>query len=274
MSYQNVSVLQTAINPSIASGIDSAAYQSYAALANISNVIQVSDETQNAFICTTFQFTHQPTLLNAPEYVPSQNVNNTDYDIAHSNRFIINGQELIIETAEQMAHYHVNMAAFIQLGRWFDTLRDYGIYDNTRIIVAADHGHNQGHIQQLILGDGSDQLRRLEQYFPLLLFKDFNSTEFTISKDFMTNADVPTLATQNLISAPINPFTGKEITNNEKYAHDQFIIASNNWDINTNNGNVYLPERWASVHDDLWNPENWTFYDEEIVLTEHELPEQ
>lgn len=51
---------------------------------------------------------------------------------------------------------------------------------------------------------------------PLLLVKDFNSKEFTISNEFMTNADTPTLAVDNLIRNPINPFTGRVINNDEK----------------------------------------------------------
>ena len=74
---------------------------------------------------------------------------------------------------------------------------------------------------------------------------------------------------EDLIVNPVNPFTGKEITDDEKYAHDQFIITSNEWDTSTNNGNQFMPSRWASVKDNLWDSKNWKFYTDEIVLTEH-----
>ena len=48
----------------------------------------------------------------------------------------------------------------------------------------------------------------LEWYYPLLLVKDFGSKEFVVSNEFMTNADVLTIATKNVINNPINPFTG------------------------------------------------------------------
>ena len=38
------------------------------------------------------------------------------------------------------------------------------------------------------------------------------------------------------------------------------------------NGNTFLPSRWASVKDDLWNKENWTFYESQTVLKEHKAP--
>ena len=88
----------------------------------------------------------------------------------------------------------------------------------------------------------------------------------------MTNADVRTLAFEGVIENPVNPFTGKAVTNEEKYAHDQFVTISDEWDITTNNGNTFLPSGWATVHTDLRDKNNWTFYDEKIVLDEYVLP--
>ena len=124
-----------------------------------------------------------------------------------------------------------------------------------------------------LIHDDSDLLKDVELYYPLLLVKDFNSTEFSVSDDFMTNADVPVIAVDGIIENPINPFTGKAITNTEKYAHDQYIIMSLETSIYTNNGNTFLPARWARVRDNIWNKENWEFYDEEIVLDEYAFPD-
>ena len=88
----------------------------------------------------------------------------------------------------------------------------------------------------------------------------------------MTNADVPTLVMKDLIDNPINPFTGKEINNSEKTAHDQYVIRSFNWDVEKNSGNTYLPAKWASVKDDMRKKENWKFYDQNIVLDQHKAP--
>ncbi len=85
----------------------------------------------------------------------------------------------------------------------------------------------------------------------------------------MTNADVPTLAFAGLIDNPVNPFTGKEINNNEKFNHEQFITLSHVYQTDINDGNTFLPSAWASVHDDLWQASNWKFYPEEQVLSEY-----
>ena len=105
------------------------------------------------------------------------------------------------------------------------------------------------------------------------MVKDFNSEGFTVSDEFMTNADVPTLATQDIISNPVNPFTGKPINSDEKYAHDQLIIVSTDWRLdNYTDSNTFLPSRWASVSKDLRDQKNWAYYDEEVILKEHKLP--
>jgi hypothetical protein len=102
------------------------------------------------------------------------------------------------------------------------------------------------------------------------MVKDFGSTEFTTSTEFMTNADVPVLATKDLIENPKNPFTGKPINSDEKTAHDQYIIASDKWDITENNGNTFMPSMWLSVKDNIWEKENWNVYKQSTVLKEIE----
>lgn len=48
------------------------------------------------------------------------------------------------------------------------------------------------------------------------MVKDFNRKGFSTSDTFMTNADVPALAMEDLIRDPKNPFTGKAINSDEK----------------------------------------------------------
>ena len=86
----------------------------------------------------------------------------------------------------------------------------------------------------------------------------------------MTTADVPCLAMEGLIEDPVNPFTGKEIDMKEKTAHDQYIIDSDQWQIEKNNGNTFLPAKWYAVHDDMLEQDNWRMVAEGAVLTEEE----
>ncbi len=265
--------VQTQDSPSTAVGVNSLFMQAYNVLENMSNITKITEEDKNTFLMMTNDTTHDPMLLQMPECVPSATVDNTEYDNNFAGSYVVNGVELKMETAKQRAHYQSHMAACIQLGKWFDYLRENNVFDNTRIIIVADHGHNLLQMESLTFATDDDYRKDIEFYYPTLLVKDFNSKEFTTSTEFMTNADVPTLAMKDLIENPINPFTGKAINSSEKTAHDQIVILSELWDIKVNNGNTFKASKWASVKDNLWDKNNWTFYDEEIVLDEHKLPE-
>ena len=266
------SAQQAASSLSAAEGIDTLFMNSYNVLANLPQITEVSNEVPSSFLLMMNNLTHEPMLLEAPAYTPAQIVDNTQYDAAHADRFTVDGVTLQVNTVKHMGHYHANAAAFVLLGNWFDYLRECGVYDNTRIILVSDHGHDIYQLDELLLDSGNGASHDMESYFPLLMVKDFGSQGFTISDEFMTNADVPTLATAGLIENPTNPFTGKFISSDEKTAHEQYVILSREWDVEVNNGNTFLPSQWASVKDDLWNADNWTFYEGETVLKGHSFP--
>ncbi len=259
---------QTREGMSLSNGMNTTFTNPYNVLVHLPNLTKVTDDPANTFLLLTNDSTHEPMLLQEPDYVPAEHVDNAQYDAENAGRFVVDGRELKVENDYQMIHYHANMAALIQLGNWFDSLRANGVYDNTRIILVADHGQSLGQISELIADNGIDK----GHYFPLFMVKDFDSEGFTTSDDFMTNADVPTLAVKDLIPNPKNPFTGKPINSDEKFAHDQFIIVSNEWKVEKNNGNAYLPSKWASVHDNLWDKNNWAFYNGEAVLDQYVMP--
>lgn len=263
---------QTMDDISLSAGMNADFMDPYYVLMNLPIMTKVTEDGTNTFFLMANDTTHDPMLLQEPDYIPAQNVDNTAYDVEHADRFVIDGKELKVENAMQMIHYHANMAAMLQLGNWFDYLRENGVYDNTRIILVSDHGRALAHLEEFILDDGSDIMKDVELYYPLLMVKDFDSEEFSASDVFMTNADVPTLAMEDIILNPINPFTGKTINCDEKTAHEQFIIRPEEWQVDENNGNTFLPAGWASVKDNIWNKNNWTFYDEPMVLDEHAVP--
>ena len=101
------------------------------------------------------------------------------------------------------------------------------------------------------------RLGDLEFYYPLLMVKDFNSKDFSVNNDFMTNADVPSIAMESVVENPINPFTGNAISSDEKTAHDQYIIASRTFKLKDNQGNTFTTNRWYSVKNNIWDISNW-----------------
>ncbi len=263
---------QTTSGLSVANGYKKTFMDSYNVLTNLNTITDISEENKNTFMFMSNDTTHEVAILQEPEYIPAYEVDNTQYDKEHTDRFTYNGSTITVNTVAQMKHYQSNMAAFIQIGNWLDYLRDNDVYDNTKIILVADHGYSLFQSEALDFSNKTDDHKAVDFYYPLLMVKDFNAEGFTTSAEFMTNADVPTLATKDLIENPVNPFTGKAINSSEKTAHKQMVIVSNDHKINKNNGNTFLPARWASISDDIWNRDNWEFYEEETVLKEHKLP--
>ncbi|MEE1125912.1 MAG: sulfatase-like hydrolase/transferase, partial [Acutalibacteraceae bacterium] len=258
---------------SVAVGYDKSFMNSYDVLKNLNNITEISNHNENTFLFLYNDLTHDPILLQTPEYEPEYEVDNTKYDAEHADRFTVNGNSINMDNLEQLMHYHCNMGAFVQIGKWLDYLKENDVYDNTRIIIVSDHGKPIKCMDSLILDDGTDEYKNVEYYYPLFLVKDFNATGFTTSDEFMTNADVPYLATKDLIENPVNPFTGKEISIDEKTSHEQLVIMSDYWGVDLNNGYTFFPAKWASVSENLWDKNNWKFYDEKIVLKDYKLPE-
>lgn len=272
-SYGHGGDVQIAKDQFVASGNNMDFLMPYSVLSTLSDITDVTSDS-NCFLFLTNDTTHNPQMLQAPDYVPTENVDNTEYYNENKELYNINGVELKFDNVSQAEHYESNMASFVQLAKWFDYLKEEGVYDNTRIILAADHGAGFNQIEDLIYEYNMDEeanLGDLSYYFPLLMVKDFNATGFIVSDEFMTNADVPTIAFDGLIDNPVNPSTGNLITNAAKYNGNQYIISSPYFSIVDNNGNQFLPGKWYSVHDNIWDKNNWNIVAEDAVLTEEDV---
>ncbi|MCI9297122.1 MAG: membrane protein insertase YidC [Lachnospiraceae bacterium] len=243
-------------------GLEATFMNNYNVLAALPTITDAVDENINTFLMMANGTTHDPMLLQEPEYVPAMEVDNTEYESSHQERYTVNGRTLRMEMDIQLTTYQANMAALLQLGKWFDYMRENAVYDNTRIIIVADHGRGTLFEEDEHRLGESDIL----SYYPLLMVKDFNDKTFETSEEFMTNGDVPTLAMKDIIKNPVNPFTGKAIDNSEKTAHDQYVIFSKELDVEKNNGTVYLPAKWYSVHDDMRDVDNWKLVSEDEVI--------
>ena len=244
-------------------GINKDFMREYKVLSSLANMSQINDSGNN-FITFINNATHIPCLLQMPEYVPSANVNNTEFST--NDRMSANYKKLNISTVEQMSHYHANMASLIKLAEWFDFLRENDVYDNTRIILVSDHGYSLYQFEELVLNTGKNKTENIEWYYPLLLVKDFGSKEFSVSEEFMTNADVVTIATKGIISDPKNPFTGNPISDRAKYDSIQYVFGSHVHSLNKHDKNTYKPGVWYSVHTNMLDKNNWKLEKEEAVL--------
>lgn len=240
---------QTIANKSESTGVSQVFMNAYTVLTNLSGITEVNESAQNTFMYINNVTTHNTMMLSEPSYEPAQVVDNTVFDREHADRFTLNGMSLSMNSAPAMSHYQCNVASYIQLGEWFDYLRQMGVWDNTRIIIVSDHGPTA----DMFGGDLNFHNVNVESFNCLLMVKDFGDTGFTTCEDFMTNADVPYLATLGLIENPVNPFTGNPITVDGRYG-DHFIYDSADWNVEgadtiaTSDALTFSPGDWYSFN--------------------------
>lgn len=160
------------------------------------------------------------------------------------------------------AHYNCNSSTIYKWGDFFDYLRKENVFDNTRIIIVADHGGSTKLSD--IKAEQDNSLKTLpftiDSFNPLLMVKDFNSNEvFKTDDSFMVNADTPLLLTKGLIQNPKNPYTGKELQ--KTVSKDKIYIATEGfWSPDGHNKNTFniKEEDWYSVKDNILSASNFT----------------
>lgn len=157
--------------------------------------------------------------------------------------------------------YEVDVVCIEAIAKWLDLLKENNCYDNTRIIIVADHGIGYGptyteKYTSPYIGDyEKDHLN------PLLLVKDFNATgEIKTDMQFMTNADVPSIALKDIIQNPINPFTGKQITTEAK-ENGVYVTADDLFMPHHSKSDKIFTvsdSKWYKVKDNIFIDSNWT----------------
>ncbi len=114
--------------------------------------------------------------------------------------------------AEDIKHYgseyaaslmYINIASHRLVADWLEWMKEEDVYDNTQILVVADHGMEMGDS----LGDGIVP----REFLPLMMYKPFHSKgPLAISDEFMTNADGAGLVTSSF-GQFVNPYTGNPL---------------------------------------------------------------
>ncbi len=203
---------------------------------------------ENKFFMIVNETTHSGQKLQAPDYVPAINPDSSKKQNKIEKYRSIDG----------------NIAAYKRLGEWIETLKANGCYDNSRIIFVADHGiGTEEAFRQDFEQTEFPHNYNPDHLHPLLLVKDFNERgKLKINDDFMTNADVPAIATKGIIKNPLNPATGKEIKEippQEKKASG--VVLTHNWQPGKNGINTFtVPEKdWYTISENIFQLKNWKY---------------
>ena len=153
--------------------------------------------------------------------------------------------------------YNTTMASALLVGKYLEYLKQTGVYDNSRIIIMSDHGNKYVHFPEYSKFENEVIL----VFNPLLMVKEFNQNwEMKTDDTFMTNADVPYIATRDLIDNPKNPFTGKQITNEIKQNGVNVYLNHSYWNINHFTSSKVIfgnPPNVKHVKDNIFDESNW-----------------
>lgn len=163
---------------------------------------------------------------------------------------------------DMYSSYQCFLATFIQLGKWFDYLRENNCFDNTRIIIVADHGA----ILPLNEFKNFPDPNIPAGFNPLLLVKDFDSNApFQTDTTFMTNADTIFFATEGLPVSTINPFTQKELKPDKADGCNCFLVHGTEWNAESMRNKTKFTlhdERAWHVEENIFDEKNWTVLSE------------
>lgn len=243
---------------SVAYGHEQTFMWEYYTVSNLDKMTKIDEGSGNHYVYFATDLMHDVEMLQEPEYEPKDTVDNRSYDKTHAARFIRKGEHMWVRDAKDYKHYQCDVAGYRLIGKWLEYLKANGVYDNTRIIIVADHGYYLENFPDVIRHDWGARLDG-EAFAPLLMVKDFGSHgSLKTSDDFMTNADTPYLATKDIVKDPVNPFTGNKITDQGKKGTIT-VFHSNNWNIRNNNGYTYQPGDWFTVKDSIWKLDNWNY---------------
>ena len=215
---------------------------------------EVDDEAGDRAFLYMNQMTHDPVPLQLPDLAFMEYVDNEGYDtgvpMTVGGRTM--GESGTYYDASEQFLVHVCMMQY--LGQWFDKLREMGIYDNTRIILVADHGRIMQQFDDMVFNDlGID----VEGVNPLLMVKDFGDEGFKTDNSFMTNADTPYLAVNGIVNDPLNPYTGNRLDMSQKEEGVEVIFSDEFFE----SGAEYVfgkqGDKWYSVHDNIFEKDCW-----------------
>lgn len=225
------------INPK---SINSSIYEYYE-LYFLKDKIKIKEEG-NYYINIHSLITHEPHYFNS-DYLPS-------YEMREIPKKDID----IYKDEISARHYYANISAINLMIYLFNFLKQSNIYDNTKIILVSDHGFKVN--TDLFTEDE----KFITGFHSLLLVKDFNDRgELKINSNFMTIADVPYLSVNHL-NNPVNPFTGKLITNSAKSYGNINLIRSVYWMPESQFENSYNFSIYWTVKDNVLDAKNWKEY--------------
>ena len=142
------------------------------------------------------------------------------------------------------------------------------MYDNTKIIIVSDHCVFRKTGNLPVLDESNEIFPSTESVNPVLMVKDFGKKgDLKIDSNFMTNADTAWLSCKDVIENPVNPFTGKLISENQK-SDCIYVTNTDLWSPDKHPKNVFKLEQWYRIDGDIFDASKVTKVSEKEALEE------
>jgi hypothetical protein len=228
---------------SFASNYSREMLKNYLSLSLYPQMTKITDDDGNNCVIAVNEIVHAPSFLQYPNYELVATVTNRGSGIFAND-----------------PQYHVTALGFLLISKWLDYLKENGVWDNTRIIIMSDHGDDdyENRIPINITLPSGDKLQRFNN---VLMVKDFGAAEeFSVDSAFMTSADVPTIATRDVVDNPKNPFTSEPLYTDKDSG---VIIPTTFWKAISRHGEYaynFKDDEWLKVKKNIFKVENWTKY--------------
>lgn len=205
---------------------------------------------KSSFILIDNEMVHDPIKLEPPLYLPENSLKNEKKSDQPSD-----------EAKTTM------ISLFKNYSRFLTYLKENNVYDNTRIIIVSDHGME---VESNLFNEHDIGGLKKEQVIATLLVKDFNDKgNLKVDDSFMTNADTPSIALENLIANPKNPFTGNNLKVNDKAKYTKITMGDAESTLNRRHTQFKINDnQWSYVKDNIYIDSNWTKLSEEEIKKE------
>ena len=222
---------------------------SYSALINLAKEVEFV-EGKNCINIIVNNLTHEPLTQLETKILEK------DFLISLADKYCLNEY-----TAR---HFYVNYLAHEECAKFFHFLKENDCYDNSRIIIAGDHGaHSMRTILMDFLKDfNKSNFELVSSFIPLLMVKDFNKQgELRVDNTFMTLADIPFLTVKDLDERlQKNPFTGIFFKDSQLKSPAK-IMTGGDWQAYYQREMTKFSttgDDWIFVRDNVYDPANWS----------------
>lgn len=226
------------------------AIKSWAIMDDLPLLSNITDDDKDQFYYFSNELTHEPWATK-----PDLGIS-LGKPVTFSREDIAN-----FKTLSSVQHLYTVAATMKHIADWINWLKENNVYDNTRIIIASDHGRNVFNpmfSKQKFASQGllSEVENHVSWFHSTLMVKDFNSTsEFKTSDKFMTSADVPWLSLEG-IAEGINPYTNNKIK--EPTNKLPWVGVYTPWRLEDNLKSKYKVNNYFIINNpDIFDVDNW-----------------